>query len=411
MSFAQRRVQDLSALVEATTGNASLGVLTLQNIGSLSSQHGLAVGGAAQTEFSERISGMLRPCDQMLALSEDRICIVFDELLDDNHVLLAALKVERAFAEPLIFEGSSLHLDVRAGFVYFGKQERLNNLQPEDIYRFAETAREHAVERNAVFEISSEQVFSQMQRDWEMNQSLDNALKQHELSLDYQPKYRFSDGELVGAEAIVRWRRGGEILPADQFMPTLNNARLWDLTLYCMRRVFREMVDFPVEIPIALNVYPAVLEHPSFLSTLQSELKIWDISPQRLALEISESRFDSDKTFELLNTIRSLGISIAIDEFGTGQASLERFRNLPVDELKIDRAFINNIVSSEDDQRITETIIELAHRFDKTVSADGVDDAETFTYLMNAGCDLGQGFYLSAPLNESQLSQLITAVA
>ncbi|MCB1683722.1 MAG: EAL domain-containing protein [Pseudomonadales bacterium] len=411
MSLAQRRVQDLSTLVEVTRGNAALGVLTLQNVGSLSSQYGLGVSGAALAEFSRRVAGLLRPCDQMLPLSEDRVCVVFDELLDDNHVLLAGLKIERAFEETFTYQGNSTALVVRAGFVYFGKQERLRDLRPEDLYRFAETARERAVQKKVVFEVSSEEAFARMQQDWETDKLLGDALSQHELTLDYQPKYRLADGALVGAEALVRWRRGGVIIPPQDFMGALTDGRLWDLNLYVLRRAVRQILESAVELPVAINVHPVVLDNPSFLRTLKSELNIWGIAPGRLALEISHPRFDDPKMIAQLNELRSLGVGVAIDQFGTGSVSLEGFPNLPADEIKIARALISHIADHPDDQHLTRTIIDLAHRFSRTVVADGVDDVETFAFLSEAGCDIGQGFYLGAPLNETQFEVLLGEVA
>jgi EAL domain-containing protein (putative c-di-GMP-specific phosphodiesterase class I) len=413
MTNYNKRVQELNSLTARTKGNAALAVLTLENVGHVSGTRGLAASGAALAEYHRRLSGLLRPSDQMLLLSDDRVCVIFDELLDDNHVLLAALKLERAFEEPFEHDGQSVKLEVRAGHVYFGKQDRLRGLNAEDLYRFAESAREHASRRKVGFEISTEEVFTQMQQDWELNEAMEMALEQHELTLDYQPKYRLLDGELVGAEAIVRWRRGGIIVPPCDFLPALSSSRLWDLTVYSFRRVIREMLECSMEVPIAVNVDTSVLEDPAFFSMLQSELNIWNLDPARLALEVAESDVmqDRDDLTGVLNNIRSMGMPVIFDNFGTGNASLETFRNLPADEIKIDRSFITNVADNPDDQRITETIIELAHRFSKTVVADGVEDAETFSYLAAAGCDVGQGFYLSAPLNEAQFSQLLAAVA
>ena len=107
-----------------------------------------------------------------------------------------------------------VRLDVRAGLVYYGGHERLDGISVDDLYRFAEAALSRAVRKNVCFEISSEEAFARMQRDWQTNHELDKALHDHEITLDYQPKYRLEDGELVGAEAIVRWRKGGQIIPA-----------------------------------------------------------------------------------------------------------------------------------------------------------------------------------------------------
>lgn len=406
MSSVHQPVHDLGSLIEETTGNAAFAVVALRNTSSLSGQHGLAVATAAQRAFVERIEKLLRDTDRMLALGTDKVCLVFDRLMDDNHVLLAGLKLERAFEEPFTIGDVRCRLEVSAGLVYYGSRERLRNLDADDLYRFAEAALGRAIDRNVCFEISSEEAFAQMQRDWETNHELDKALKEHEITLDYQPKYRLVDGELMGAEAIVRWRKGGQIIPPQDFMPVLNESRLWDLTIYSLRRAIREMNGFVQRVPIAISVDGRVLQHESFLNTVRSEINIWGVEPSRLALEVRESRFDDDQTLAVLEELRALGIAVVIDEFGRGQASLEHLRDLPVDEIKIDRSFITNLTQDAQDQQMTEAIIDLAHRFSMTVTADGVEDAETFEYLSGVGCDIGQGFYLSAPLNELQFSQL-----
>jgi EAL domain-containing protein (putative c-di-GMP-specific phosphodiesterase class I) len=217
----------------------------------------------------------------------------------------------------------------------------------------------------------------------------------------------------VGAEAIVRWRSDGTIIPPEHFMSALSETHLWDLTIYSLRRAIREMVEFGSSPPVAVNIVQSVLEHPSFLKSVQNELNIWDLAPSRLAFEIAESQaiHDDKNMLGLLETLREMGIGVIIDEFGTGHASLEKIRDLPADQIKIDRRFVTNVCENSDDQRITETIIDLAHRFSMTVVADGVEDAETFGYLMEANCDVGQGFYLGAPLNNSQFAGLLKDLA
>lgn len=406
MNSANHSAQDLDSLIQKTSGNAAFAVVGLQNASDLSGQYGLGFSTAALNEFHQRIAGALRETDQLLPLGSEKVCVVFDQLMDDNHVLLAGLKIERAFEEPFSTDSTSARLDVRAGLVYYGGRERLDGLDVDDLYRFAEAALSRAVEKNVCFEISSEEAFAKMQRDWQTNHELDNALKDHEITLDYQPKYRLQDGELVGAEAIVRWRKGGLIIPPQDFMPVLNDTRLWDLTLYSLRRAIREMASFDAPIPIAISVDGRVLQHPEFFNALRSEISIWGVREGRLSLEVRESRFDDEHTLGALEELHALGIAVVIDEFGRGNASLEKLRDLPVEEVKIDRSFITNLVEDEQDRQMTSAIIDLAHRFDKIVIADGVEDAETFTFLSDAGCDVGQGFYLGAPLNEEQFSSL-----
>ena len=307
MSTVEQATPDLGALVERTSGNAAFAVVSLQNVSELSSKHGLSVATAAQKAFQERVAGSLREADQFTALSADKICVVFDHLMDDNHVLLAGLKIERAFEEPLSVADQLVRLDVRAGLVYYGGHERLDGIGVDDLYRFAEAALSRAVEKNVCFEISSEEAFARMQRDWQTNHELDKALHDHEITLDYQPKYRLEDGELVGAEAIVRWRKGGQIIPPQDFMPVLNEARLWDLTLYSLRRAIREMDSFNTSVPIAISVDGRVLQHPEFFNALRSEISIWGVPEGRLSLEVRESRFDDEHTIGALEELHALG--------------------------------------------------------------------------------------------------------
>lgn len=406
MSSVQQPVVDLGSLITQASGNAAFAVVGLRNVSDLSGQYGLGFSSAAQEEFQQRMSAVLRDSDHLLMLSGDKICVVFDQLMDDNHVLLAGLKIERAFEEPFSFESSAARLEVKAGLVYYGGQARLNGLEADDLYRFAEAALTRATEKQTCFEISSEEAFARMQRDWQINQELEQALRDHEITLDYQPKYRLEDGDLVGAEAIVRWRKAGQIIPPQDFMPVLNEARLWDLTLYSLRRAIREMAGFDDVVPISISVDGRVFGHPEFFNALRSEISIWGVSKGRLSLEVRESRFDDEHTLGAIEELHALGVAVVIDEFGRGSASLEKLRDLPVDEIKIDRSFVINLVEDEQDRQMTSAIIDLAHRFEKTVTADGVEDAETFSYLAAAGCDVGQGFYLGAPLNESQFSAL-----
>ena len=209
MSSREEPAQDLGSLIDNTIGNAAFVVVALKNVSELSGQYGLTFATAAQAEFQIRLRRLLRESDQLLPIGSDRVCLVFDELMDDNHVLLAGLKIERAFEEPFCEGDHSAQLVARAGLVYYGSRERLKDLGPEDLYRFAEVALGRAEEQEVCFEISSEEAFSQMQRDWQTNAELDQALRDHEITLDYQPKYRLEDGELAAEEVAEARVEGG----------------------------------------------------------------------------------------------------------------------------------------------------------------------------------------------------------
>ena len=156
------------------------------------------------------------------------------------------------------------------------------------------------------------------------------------------------------------------------------------------------MQNFDQPIAIAVNIDPVALAHPEFLDFVRKECRLWSIDPEHLAIEVTESAAidDYQRTNELLNTLRSQGHQVAIDDFGTGQATLQHFKNLAADEIKIDRQFISNVVNSAEDRNIVESVIDMAHRSDKTVVAEGIEDGHTVGLLIDLGCDIGQGFYL-----------------
>ena len=400
-------VARLNAMLGEASGNVALGVVSLENLGRISSQHGMAAGARAAEEFSSRLSELLRTSDRQLALSNGHLCFVLDELIDENHLLLAGLKIERTFDRPLAHDEDQIRLDARAGLVFCG--ELSPSMSPEDLYQHAEAAREAALSRDVVFHIAGEESLASALERWELDTAVAAALDRHDFTLDYEPQYRLSDGELVGVEALLRWRRNGAVVPTDEYLPKLSGGRAWELTVYCVRRAVREMAHYPDSLPVAVNVAVASIAQPGLVSFIKDELAIWDIAPSRLTLEIPETEVVADNrdTFRVLRELRALGVGVAVDHFGTGQLSMEHFRSLPANEIKIDRGFVGDIVFNEANHKITQTIIDMAHRFGKTTVAEGIEDGATASHLISIGCDVGQGFYLGAPLSHQQFLELL----
>lgn len=400
-------VARLHAMLGSASGNVALGVVSLENLGRISSQHGMTAGSRAAEEFSTRLKDLLRDSDRQLALSNDHLCFVLDELIDENHLLLAGLKIERSFDRPLVVDDYQIRLDARAGLVFCGELNA--TMSPEDIYQHAEAAREAALARDVVFHIAGEESLASALERWELDTAVAAALDRHDFTLDYEPQYRLVDSELIGVETLLRWRRKGEVVPTDEYLPKLSRSRQWELTVYCVRRAIREMSHYPERLPVAVNVPVASIVHPELVTFIRDELAIWDIAPTRLTLEIPEREVDTENrdTFRVLRELRALGVGIAIDHFGVGSLSMEHFRNLPATVVKIDRRFVSDIVAEESSQKVAQTIVDMAHRFGQTVTAEGIDDGASAAHLIEIGCDAGQGFYLGAPLSHQQFLELL----
>ena len=401
----------IESFLSSLDSRGLLAVISLDNIRSIMRQHGLQAGEKASNEFDTRLRELVRVGDGYFEISDDYVCLVFTKLFDHNHGLLAANKLESLFAEPLALEGVKVPLIVKAGMVGFDCQTSTRGA--DYLYRVAEAARETACERGNCFEIVAVEDLPNAGARGDPAPEFGKAMEDGLVTLDYQPKYRLNDGELVGAEALVRWRRDGMVVPPNEFIPQLTRDQIWEMTQYCTRRAIREMQGFPLAVPVAVNIDATVLDNPAFAGFIRKELRLWSIEPEQLTFEITESATidDYNHTHELLSQFRSRGHRVSIDDFGTGQATLEHFKNLPADEIKIDRQFITDILTNDDDLSITASIIEMAHRCNKTVVAEGIEDGHTVARLIEMGCDIGQGFFLGMPMSCKQYSTLVSGLS
>ena len=238
---------------------------------------------------------------------------------------------------------------------------------------------------------------------------LRKAMAANELSVQYQPKVNFSDGGSAGFEALVRWNHPekGAISP-DMFIAIAESGGLiGGMTEWVMQTALRETSNLTnSQSPgVSVNVSATMLFDPCFSFVVDSAVSLWNNDYRRLTLEITESVLmeNFDDAFKLLNNLRKKGVTISIDDFGTGYSSLAYFKRLPADEVKIDRSFVTNMVRSIEDQRLVEAIIELSHKFELKVVAEGIEDEQTYNALRNMGCDIAQGFYISRPVDAISL--------
>jgi len=386
---------------------SALGVISLSNDLCIAREHGLHARETACAGFQSRLMAALRAQDASFIIADDYICFVLNDLLHENHIRLAANKIESQFETSFRFKELEIQAEVHAGLIFFDTCE--DHPMASRLYQLAESARFDAQTSHSIVRIHEPDRATPATRPL---RQIEEGLAKAELFFDYQPKYRLSDGELVGAEALIRWRQGDFIVRPDDFLPSLTRQQWWELTMYCIRRALRDMHTLQTKVPVAINLDPTVLTHPELLDFISTEHRLWDIEPAQVSFEVTES--DAIESYEdtnnTLSRLRDLGHSIAIDDFGTGQASLQHFRQLPADEIKIDRQFITNVATDPEDQKIVETILDLSHQSGKYAVAEGIENAETIEYLISRGCDIGQGYYLAMPMPLADYTLLLNRV-
>lgn len=246
-----------------------------------------------------------------------------------------------------------------------------------------------------------------------MMHALRSAFEHERLFVVYQPQINMRDGSAVGAEALLRWKtEDGSFVPPDKFIPIAEYSGLivnigeWVLRSACFELLHLIEIGHQ-HFRMAVNVSQAQFSHPLFLQSLQRALNDSHIPPANLELEITESMAmtDPELLISILNKIKTMGVRISIDDFGTGFSSLSHLQKLNVDKLKIDRAFVNEISYKSSEASIAKMIVQLSQSLKLDIIAEGVETEEQAEVLMSFGCDYAQGFLYAKPLIKKELEQ------
>jgi EAL domain-containing protein (putative c-di-GMP-specific phosphodiesterase class I) len=239
------------------------------------------------------------------------------------------------------------------------------------------------------------------------------ALKRREFSLFYQPQYSLADGRLLGVEALLRWNtvRDGIRSPQD-FVPAAEEAGLivdigsWVLDAACSQiAAWRDAGLSPPR--VAVNIAPQQLHDREIVALTRRLLDKYGLSGEMLELELTEAAFVDPEAEGTLAELAKLRVRLTLDDFGTGYSSLGHLRRYPVDTVKIDRSFIDDIAVNPSSATLAETIIVMAHKLGKQVVAEGVETIEQLDFLREHGCDIAQGYYLARPLTATAMAEML----
>jgi len=235
---------------------------------------------------------------------------------------------------------------------------------------------------------------------------LRKAIANDELVLYYQPKIDLHTRRISGVEALVRWQHPEHgFLPPDEFIPMAERTGLIKLlSITVLKEALSQAEELHkknLKLSISINLSPSTFLDSDLPDLIIGMLSLYEIPPAYIIFEITESSMikDPDLALEILNRLTKRGLKISIDDFGTGYSSLAYLKKLPVNEIKIDKSFVTDMLTSENDAVIVKSIIDLSHNLGLNVVAEGVEDKETVDRLQSLGCDVLQGYYFSKPLS------------
>ena len=344
-------------------------------------------------------------------LGGDEFTILLTDLADPSLIESVAQRLMDTMRKPFTFSGHELFVTASIGLATYPADGN----DVDTLLRKADIAM-YAVKdsgRNGVLRFSSAMNTATAER-WRLETALHRALERQELVLYYQPKINVVDGQVIGAEALMRWKRGGELVPPGEFITVAEESGLIvPITEWAVREVCQQMVRWSetgmAPLPVSVNISGRHLQRANLVEPVEAALRGFKLDPRLLELELTETvlMHNLGNTLPLLQSLKDLGVSISVDDFGTGYSSLSYLKRLPIDTLKIDRSFVRELETSPDNAAIVAAIIAMSKSLKLRVVAEGVETQGQMTRLFDQGCQLMQGFLFSPAVPGDDFPALI----
>jgi len=412
----ERLKHALSAITRSEHGGALL-FIDLDNFKTLNDTYGHDMGDLLLQQVAERLAGCVREADTVARLGGDEFVVLLEDLsgtLQDAAVQAktAGEKILLTLNQPYPLAGHDYHSTPSIGITLFAGPHNLS----DDLMKRADLALydAKAAGRNTLrfFDPAMQAAVTARAS---LETDLRKGLQQGQFVLHYQPQIDES-GTISGTEALVRWQHPSLGLVAPTiFIPLAEETGLilplgqWVLETACRQLATWAAVPGRAHLSLSVNVSVRQFRQPDFVAQVLAILERTGAAPGRLQLELTESLLldDVEEVIAKMAALRARGVSFALDDFGTGYSSLSYLRRLPLDQLKIDKSFVTDIISNTNDALISKTIVALAHSLGLAVIAEGVETTEQRQFLALQGCRSYQGFLLSAPLALAELESLL----
>ncbi|MGB5492359.1 MAG: GGDEF domain-containing phosphodiesterase [Woeseiaceae bacterium] len=360
-------------------------------------------------DFHNQLKTLARDNDTIERIGDQKFAILLSNLRNKGHAGLAAQKIERLAQDLSSRSREPVSLQLNTGVVFCPEQGE----DPHELLRLAEIASLDGRRKNESLCFYEVQSAHQLFADWGLEARLSNALEAGDLEIHFQPKVALATGDIVGAEALMRWHEPeiGSISPEIFIDLAESTGQISELTNFAIQRACKQLSEWQgltTEMSIAVNITPSIIKNHDIIDVLQSATGIWGIRPCDLTMEVTENALMSDPatSHSVLLRIREFGCRVSIDDFGTGYSSLAYLKKIPADELKIDRTFVMGMLTDAGDYKIVEHSINIAKSFGLRVVAEGIESAEVLEELSRLGCDYAQGFFISKPVPASDFEAI-----
>ena len=405
------------ALDQAAKESRSVAVLVVDLDDFEEVNHGLGheTGDRLLAVVGERLAACAQPKGSAARLCGDEFAVLLENVPDATSAISATERIEEALKVPIGLNGSEVVVSASIGIAVAGTEQECG---PEDLLRRADVAM-HAAKRQGkarhkVFDPGASTTTSGRSL---MEAELRRAVEEKEFLIYYQPVVALETGEVRGLEALVRWRHPVYgLVPPDEFVPLAEQTGLivpigrWVLQEACRRmRLWQEEHPSDPALALSVNVSARQFWQVNLVEEITQALEGNALNPRHPQLEITEGVMVHHGSAAALRELEALGVRVAMDDFGTGYSNLSYVKRLPVNALKIDRSYVAGLGKNDEDTAIVHATVAFAKALGLSLTAEGIENAEQLSRLMEAGCEHGQGYHFAKPLPEAEVSAFLAA--
>lgn len=404
LSYAKRHAKTVALLL-----------IDVDHFKSVNDSYGHQMGDELLVKIAEILRSCVRKEDLITRIGGDEFAIALTDIRHKFDAGRVAKKIIDLLSKPIVLGKVKVYIGASIGIATTSEKHLTDEAL---LLKYADIALYNAKNngRNQ-YQFYSKTINRDYENRLKVEMALQTAIENNEFYLKYQPQYQLRNKKIIGIESLLRWNNPqlGEV-PPNNFIHIADECGLInDIGCWVVEQSFKEFSNlFDVQhcpTVLAINVSTKQLFNDALINTIKQGLKQYNIKPDNIELEISESLFmnEMSKVKSNLDKLNQLGLKISIDDFGTGFSSLSLLNDkLPIDNLKIDRRFVQGLIEKSSNQMITKTIIDIAHNLDLDVVAKGVECQGHINFLLQNGCDKAQGFYLNKPLTMEQLTKLMS---
>ncbi len=391
---------------------AAVHLIDLDHFKEVNETMGRAVGDELLRGIASRLLDCVRTSDTVARLGGDEFGVIQVEPANTDGIAVLAQKLLNCLDEPFKIDGRSIYSSASVGITVFPEDAE----NPDEVLRNADMALSHGKsDGRGKYSFFIAQMNEDVQRRRSIEDDMRAGLERGEFVLHYQPKLHIGSNRITGIEALVRWNhpRQGFMSPAE-FIPVAERSKLivplgeWVLKEACAQnKAWTDAGLGPIK--VAVNLSAVQFREEGLVDVIKATLEETGLEAEQLELEITETLAmrNADVTIKLCRQISDLGVSLSIDDFGTGYSSLSYLKKFPVQRIKIDKAFVDDIDEEENSGVIATAVTMLGHSFGMEITAEGVETEQQLAFLRSLGCDEIQGYYFSRPLPGNELEEFL----